>query len=94
MAVFKTKDNSEMVVMCKCGCDEGLRVKIDEEFGDYAYLTYVSGNWYAEQEGVFRRFIEKLKKIWEIIRNKDFYYSEIIMSKEDFEKYKKWINEH
>jgi hypothetical protein len=90
MAVLKTKDNSEMVVVCKCGCDEGVRIKIDTEFGDYAYMTYLSGNFYKEQNG----FLEKIKKIWSIIRNKDFYYSDIIMSKEDFEEYKKWINEH
>lgn len=94
MAVLKTKDNSEMVVVCKCGCDEGIRIKIDTEFGDYAYMTYLSGNFYREQEGIFRCLCEKLKKICKIIINKDFYYSEIIMSKEDWEEYKKWINEH
>ena len=49
----------------------------------------LSGNWYKEQAG----FIKKLKKIWAIIRNKDFYYSEIILNKKDWEEYKKWINE-
>ena len=32
------------------------------------FMTYLSGNWYKEQAG----FIKKLKKIWAIIRNKDF----------------------
>lgn len=53
-------------------------------------MTYLSGNWYKEQAG----FIKKLKKIWAIIRNKDFYYSEIILNKKDWEEYKKWINEN
>lgn len=35
----------------------------------------------------------KLKKIWAILRNKDFYYSEISMSREDFETFKEYINE-
>ena len=52
-------------------------------------MTYLSGNWYKEQA----EFIKKLKKIWAIIRNKDFYYSEIILNKKDWEEYKKWINE-
>ena len=38
-------------------------------------------------------FIKKLKKIWIIIRNKDFYYSEIILNKKDWEEDKKWVNE-
>ena len=90
MATLKTKDNKEMIILCECGCDEGMRIQIDTEFGDYAYMTYVSGNFYKEKNG----FFNKLKKIWDIIRNKDFYYSDIILSKEDFEEYKKWINEH
>ena len=90
MATLKSNDNKEMIITCNCGCDEGIRVKIDESFGDYCYQTYISGNYYKEQSGL----LDKLKKIWNIIRNKDFYYSEVVMNKEDFEDYKKWINEH
>ena len=39
-----------------------------------------------------RPFFEKLKKIWAIICNKDFYYSDIVMTKEDFKEFKEWIN--
>ena len=35
---------------------------------------------------------EKMKKIWSIIRNKDHYYLDIVMSKEDFQEFKEWIN--
>ena len=52
-------------------------------------MTYISGYWYKEQAG----FAKKLKKIWAIIRNKDFYYSEIILDKKEWEEYKKWVNE-
>lgn len=90
MATLKSKDNKEMIITCRCGCDEGIRVKIDESFGDYCYQTYISGNYYKEQSGL----LDKLKKICAIIRNKDFYYSEVVMSKEDFNEYKKWINEN
>ena len=93
MATLKSSDNNEMIVTCDCNCDEGIRVMIDksyELYGEYCYLTYISGNFYKEQAGL----LDKLKKIWKIIRNKDFYYSEIVMSKEDFDNYKKWINEH
>lgn len=88
MATLKSNDNKEMIIMSDCGCDEGIRVKIEEAFGEYCYQTYISGNWYKEQVGL----LDKLKKIWAIIRNKDFYYSDIVMSKEDFQEYKKWIN--
>ena len=89
MAVLKILDNSEMIISCKCGCDDGIRLKIEKDEEDYCFMTYVSENWYKEQAG----FIKKLKKIWAIIRNKDFYYSEIILNRKDWEEYKKWINE-
>ena len=89
MAVLKALDNFEMIISCKCGCDNGIRIKIEKDEEDYCYLTYISGNWYKEQAG----FAKKLKKIWAIIRNKDFYYSEIILDKKDWEEYKKWVNE-
>lgn len=90
MATLKSNDNKEMIITCRCGCDEGIKVKIEEFFDDYCYQTYISGIFYKEQAGL----LDKIKKIWAIIRNKDFYYSEIIMSREDFKEYKKWINEH
>ena len=46
MAVLKTLDNSEMIISCKCGCDDGIRLKIEKDEEDYCFMTYVSGNWY------------------------------------------------
>mgnify|MGYP001064262645 FL=1 len=91
MAVLKTEDENSLVVLCKCGCDDGIRItveKTDDE--DYWYQTYLSGNWYKEQGTL----LAKLKKIWAVIRNKDFYYSEIAMGKDDWETYKEWVNRH
>lgn len=87
-----TENGKELIVSCSDECDEGIRIKIDEDsmeeinWKTYAFLTYTSGHWYK------RCFIEKCKKIWKIIRNKDFYYSEICMTKEDFERFKEYVN--
>jgi hypothetical protein len=90
MAVFKNFKDDELIVSCKCGCDEGIHFKIyDYKDGDYAFLTYTNGNFYTQQR---TPFFEKLKKIWAIIRNKDFYYSDIVFTKDDFNKFKEWIN--
>ena len=88
MAVLKASDNSEMIISCKCGCDDGLRIKIVKDEEDYCFMTYLSGNWYKEQAG----FIKKLKKIWAIIFNKDFYYADICMTENEFHQFKTWIN--
>jgi len=89
MSIFKTSDSSEMMVTCSCGCHESLCIHVDnnnDEF--YCYQIYLSGNWYKEQAD----FLQKLKKIWRILRNKDYCYSEIYMTKEDWEEFKEWIN--
>lgn len=93
MAVLKSRDNKELIISCNCGCDEGVHIKIDESFGDFAYQAFTSGNFYKEQYGMFGVLKEKLKKIWAIVRNKDYYYSDIVMSKEEFQELKEWINQ-
>lgn len=90
MSILKSDDDKEMILLCECGCDEGIRVKIDIDEEIYCYQTYMSGNWYKEQGGLICKF----KKIWKVLRNKDFYYSELVLSKQDWEDYKKWINEY
>lgn len=90
MAILKNDDGTELILSCECGCDEGIKVKVEKDEDVYCYQTYLSANWYKEQEGI----ICKIKKIWKILRNKDFYYSEILLSKQDWETYKKWISEH
>ena len=38
MAVFKNFKDDELIVSCKCGCDEGIHFTIhDYEDGDYAF---------------------------------------------------------
>ena len=60
----------------------------------FCYVTILSVNWYRSQGKTLGYIIKgKLKKIWAIIRNKDFYYSEICMNREDFKVFREYINE-
>jgi hypothetical protein len=94
MAVLFNKDKTEMIVSCKCGCEESVHIRIDAEYPDYyAIWTYMNGSFYTDWKGrVFKTICRKLKKIWAIIRNKDYYYSDIIMSKVEFEEFREFIN--
>ena len=60
MAVLKILDNSEMIISCKCGCDDGIRLKIEKDEEDYCFMTYVSENWYKEQAGFIKEAKENL----------------------------------
>ena len=88
MAILKNEDGKELILLCDCECDEGIRVRRDADEETYCYQTYLSGNWYREQAGL----LCKLRKIWRILRNKDFYYSEIVLNKQEWEVYKNWVN--
>ena len=91
MAVLKSEDGKELLVDCSCGCNEGLRISIKQDEDGYAYLSYVSGNFYNGQGS---RFGRKIKKIWRILRGKDYVYSEICMTRAEFEEFKKYLSEH
>lgn len=86
------KDKDTCVLSCGCGCGDSvqLSVEYDNEFsGSYFYHTLLDSSWNFEQQGWMWRF----KKIWAILRNKDYHYSEICMTKKEFDEYKEWINQ-
>ena len=97
MAVMISEDKKDLIVTCKCGCKDAIHIKIDDEDKDsdyYAIQTYMNGNWYRDQgDRVLRTIGRKLKKIWAIIRNKDYYYSDVLMSRDDFKRFKEYINQ-
>lgn len=93
MSVMRSKDGNNLVVDCKCGCDNGIRIRVDKEDEDmYFFLSYTSGNFYSEQgDKLWGVIYRKLKKIWSIIRNKDYHYSDICMTKDEFKEFQTYI---
>jgi hypothetical protein len=95
MAVLKNKNGKELYIDCCCGCNEGVRFKIDQydDFDYYCFMTYTNGNFYREQgDTLWGILSKKLEKIWAIIRNKDFYYAEVVMTKDEFNEFREYIN--
>lgn len=92
MSILKSTDGNEMIISCNCGCDDSIHIKFDrdDESDIYFCSTFLSGNFYKEQKSSF--FI-KLKKIIAVLRNKDYYYSDICMTKEQFNQFKEYINQ-
>ena len=94
MSFMKSNDGKELYVDCMCGCDDGIRIRIDKDDDNlYMIAILTNGNWYRDQnDNILMCIGRKLKKIMAIIRNKDFYYSEIIMTEKDFNEFKEHIN--
>ena len=95
MSVMKSKDGRELMVDCGCGCSEGVKIKVNTEDDDmYFLVTYTNGNFYRDQnESILGVIKKKLKKIYAILANKDYCYSEICMTKEDFLEFREFISE-
>ena len=93
MAVFFNETGDELIVTCDCGCEDALHILVDKDNDKYySFLSYMNGNFYRDQYTPFERTKRKLQKIWAIIRNKDYCYSDVIMSKEDFETFIAYLN--
>ena len=93
MAVFYNNNETELVVTCNDNCGQAAHIKIDVDDDYYCFVSYMNGNFYNDQYGVLDKFKQKCKKIWAIIRNKDYYYSDVVMNKNEFETFKTYINQ-
>ena len=94
MALLKSKDGTEFLINCTCGCDNGVLFKVDKEDEDfYCFMTYINSRFYTEQcEGMWRVFCKKVKRILSIIRNKEYHYTDTYLTKAEFEEFKEYIN--
>lgn len=95
MAVLRSRDGNNLVVDCDCGCNNGVRFRVDydDDLDMFFLVSFLNGNWYRDQnDRVLRVVGRKLRKIIAIIRNKDHCYSEICMTRDDFAEFKEYIN--
>lgn len=98
---YTNEESKEFVVMCDCGCSSGMHFKFGYDFfgkdrngkdvSEY-YISLVHSRFYCESTKWRYTFKEKLKKIWYILRNKDYYYAEICLSPQEWEEFKKAVN--
>ena len=97
MAVLMTEDKRELIVTCDCGCNTSFHISIDDEWKDddcYAFLCFMKANFNTEYDmNPWRAFKVKAKKIWSIMRGKDYCYSDTIMTIEDYKVFKEYVNQ-
>ena len=87
------KNETELVALCSCGCEEGVHLKVTkDDDGKTAFLSFVTNRFYSKQDGFLSRFIEKLKRICCILRNKEYHYFEIVMKEADIQSFKEFVD--
>lgn len=50
MAVMISDDKKELIINCKCGCEDTIHIRVDDTDKDsdyYAIMTYLNGNWFV-----------------------------------------------
>lgn len=96
MAVYTSLkiEDPGAIVTCDCGCGSGVEFRVIHINDDdtYALGTFFSGSFYLEQYSGFDRFLKKCRKIWAVITNKDYQYTDILMSKKEWNTFKEIIN--
>lgn len=96
MPALITKDKRELILDCKCGCDDAIKFIVDLEDADHdivMFTTFLTGKWFSNQETFKSKFVNKVKRIWGVLRNKDYCYAEQVLTKEDFKIFKEYINQ-
>ena len=96
--IFKGNDKHTKVVIvnCNCGCDEAIQIKklvYDVKDDDEYYLSILAGEFGSTQRGIFRTIGHRLKLAWKMLKGKEYLLTEIVMTKEELEEYKKVLEE-
>lgn len=96
--IFEGKDKHTKVVIvnCNCGCDEAIQIKklvYDVKDDDEYYLSILAGEFGSTQRGIFRTIGHRLKLAWKMLRGKEYLLTEIVMTKEELDEYKKVLEE-
>lgn len=87
--IYQTKDNRGLVVTCSCGCNNGLVIRRDED-GDI-WMNMVQSKFYSEQKTLFRRIKEKVKRVWSVLRDKEYVYFDVHVKSEEFEEFQEYV---
>lgn len=83
-------NNNEYVTFCKCGCGNGVILKFDNE-DDELSVQLVSDNFYSIQNKGKMPIKEKLKRIWYVVRGKEYCYFDILIDKNELHEFKEFI---
>lgn len=92
---LKDDENKNATLYCSCGCENGIIIRAEKanENEPCCTLSFVNDIWYTSQNTGWDIFKEKCKRIWAILRNKEYYYFYITIRSKELESFKKFIAE-
>ena len=56
MAVMISQDKKDLIVSCKCGCDQGIHFRLEhfDDLDSMMYMSVLSGNFYTRFIPIFK----------------------------------------
>ena len=94
MDIAKETELRQAIATCDCGCSTIVLTKYnwyDETF-DYGIALY-KNEFYNEQQTVFRLICKRIKHAWYTLIGKEYLLLDVSLAKEQFELFKKNVNE-
>jgi len=90
--IYTNKDNSELIVSCDCGCGDGLLWKANrfDEEGEQYFVSLTEHGWYAKQTGRIKPYF---RRIWKALCGKEYYLTELIMTKSEVEDLSEFLHQ-
>lgn len=89
--VINGSKNKYKTMFCKCGCGNGVILKADNDKDFGISLQLVSDNFYGGYSNRKNSIKEKIKRIWYIIRNKEYCYFDILIDRNELQEFKEFI---
>lgn len=95
--IMTNKEKDTVALYCNCGMTDGVFLKVEKDqrkaFGINGIdISLVSDNYYLEQYySKTKKFKEKLKRIWNIIKGEEYYYFNIWVDPEDIKEFKEFV---
>ena len=89
--IFKGKHNvgatkmNEILIQCDCGTHL-FKISTFDDNDDTYYFEVWGSNFYTKQkESLLKRFLHRLKLIWNAIRGKEYLLEDIVLNDKDYE---------
>ncbi len=81
---------NEFITFCTCGCGNGIVLKAERVDNDMS-LQLVSDNFYIAQNKGKMSLSEKIKRIWCIIKGKEYCYFDILIGEDKLQEFKEFV---
>lgn len=87
--------NKDINVLCSCGCSDGFSIKFRFEYDDddLVFISTLTSGFYSQQCSFINRIKRRIKAAWFMLRGKEFYLHEIVLTKEQWGEFVKTVNE-